>query len=349
MKADRGSRDVTILILENDPETARGLGRIFWEKGWDVAFSLNTKSFYRKMKIVSFDLVIVDLGIKELDFDSLCSAICGEAGGEELSFNTPPLLALVPEEIDFIPGKWLEHGLADYISGKPGNVSWDYYEIFARASYHLKFRKKEKELTENIRRLEESNKDKDNFYRILSHDLKAPFQGLVGLLEVLHGEYEELTEKEIRGYIRNIHDSTKRTYRLLENLLEWSGLQGGKLKWSPEEMELQTLVEDVISLFKIGARDKGIALDTDIPDGLIVFADRRLLSSVIRNLVYNGIKFTDRNGSVSVRARESVDYFEITVEDTGVGLHPDNINKLLRSGGADTTPGTAKETGSGLD
>ncbi|MBI9104120.1 MAG: hypothetical protein JEY99_17015 [Spirochaetales bacterium] len=343
MTTPEEKRDNRILVFDDKPSSLTGLGKTFWDAGWDIAFAMDFKSLQKKLKILSFDLILVNTEVAGFDADVLSEFLSSVHGVEQ-----PPVIAIIPVGKDFSPGEWLEKGLADYIRGKDGNESWDYMEIQARVANHLQFRKELLEYRNQIARLENSNKDKDNFYRILSHDLKAPFQGLVGLLEVLHGEYDTLEKEEVQEYIRNIHDSTKRTYRLLENLMEWSGVQGGQMKWTPDEMDFSLIVQDVLDMFTIGARDKGITISSEVEPGMTVFADRRMLSSVIRNFVYNGIKFTDKGGSIKVKAKESVDYYEISVDDTGVGIHPDNLRKLLRRGETDTTPGTAQESGSGL-
>ncbi len=336
-------KNTKILILDDNFTFQKKIGKLLWEEGYDLSFTDREDIFLKRLKILSFDIILINTGTEEIDYNNLCKKLC--LGVED----EIPVIALIPPCSDFSPAYWLEKGLTDYLRGTGDSKNpWDNWEILAKVGNHIRFQKHSLVLKQRIVELEKSNLDKDNFYRILSHDLKAPFQGLVGLLEILHGEYYTLSKEEVQDYIRSIHDSTKRTYRLLENLLEWSGLQGGQLIWTPEETDLRFLVEDTIGFFKIGARDKKISLSCDVKPDSIVFTDRRMISSVIRNLVYNGLKFTDMGGEVVVRVKESVDYFEISVDDTGVGVHPDNLNRMLRSGDPESTPGTAQESGSGL-
>ena len=328
-----------ILLLDNQPESLRFLGRSLWEGGYDLSFVSSPDMMRKRLRILSFDLILVNAG----SFSGFLPDIL-EGSRVSGSRQPAPVIALVPEgHIPLVEG-WLDLGLSDYLPlpvTAPGI-------LLNRIATHLRIRQEMDGLEFRIRELEKSNRNKDRFYSILSHDLKAPFQGLVGLLELLHGEYESLTPREVREYIRNIHDSTKRTYRLLENLLEWSGFQAGQLPWTPQEINLKLLLEDTMGLFSIGARDKGISMSCQVDPEIRVFADLRMLASVIRNLIYNGIKYTDRGGSITVRVRESVEYYEIVVEDTGVGIEPERLQVILREGEMLSTPGTAQESGSGL-
>jgi len=330
---------VRILLMDSHPESLHFLGKSLWDGGYDLSFVSSPDLLRKRLRILSFDLILVNAGAFSDSLPEILEAI-------RTSGNRPPVpvIALVPEnQISRVEG-WLGLGLSDYLPlpvPAPGI-------LLSRIATHLRIRQEMDGLEFRIRELEKSNRNKDRFYSILSHDLKAPFQGLVGLLELLHGEYETLTPREVREYIRNIHDSTKRTYRLLENLLEWSGLQAGQLPWTPQEINLKLLLEDTMGLFAIGARDKGISLSCQVDPEIRVFADLRMLASVIRNLIYNGIKYTDQGGAITVKVRESVEYYEIVVEDTGVGIEPERLQLILREGEMLSTPGTAQESGSGL-
>ncbi len=327
-----------IIIMDPGGDHLSRLARIFWEDGYDLSLVRDESLFWKRMKIVSFDAVIVLTGPGFSEAESFCRRFKEEYGGQGIS-----LILLLSSPVSYSPGLYLQWGASDYL-----RPPWDKEELLVITKMNIKEREQIHFLMERNYVLEKANQEKDRFFSILSHDLKAPFQGLVGLLEILYGEFDDLKVEEIKGYIRNIHDSTKRTFRVLENLLDWSGFQAGRLRWSPQDLDLRILAEDTVSLFPFCSRDKGVTLVNRVPDNFLVFADQRMIESVMRNLVYNGIKFSHPGGEVIISARESVDYYEVSVDDQGVGISRETLSRIFSRGLTESSPGTAQETGTGM-
>lgn len=208
-------------------------------------------------------------------------------------------------------------------------------------------KKAEEALKKNEAKLKELNESKDKFFSIISHDLKSPFTSLVGFSEFLVQELDELSEQEIKEFASSIHHSATGVLRLLENLLQWSRFQRGKIDFKPELLKLKTLVDEIFDLYKITAKDKDIELINAVNEYLEIFADRNMMDTVIRNLTANAIKFTKPGGKVSIYS-ELLDKVKIIVEDTGVGISKENLQKLFKLDTHHTTAGTKNEQGTGL-
>ena len=138
------------------------------------------------------------------------------------------------------------------------------------------------------------------------------------------------------------------TLRLLENLLEWANSQRGKVSFNPGQIKLDELLDEEISILTDMAKEKNIALKSSVTSNLIVFADRNMIRTILRNLISNAIKFTHRDGQVDVKASSSNNEVEVEVSDSGIGMTQEIISKLFRIDANLSTPGTENEKGTGL-
>lgn len=203
-------------------------------------------------------------------------------------------------------------------------------------------------LTASENELRELNMSKDKFFSILAHDLKSPYQGLMGISKILSDEIGTLSEEDIRVLGGEMYRTVKNQYRLLENLLEWSRLQIGKEEYNPEEIELNLLVNSVFSLLSYNADKKNIDLKNCINPRKQVFADLHMLRSILVNLISNAVKFTDSKGEVTVTCDKVNGFDRITVRDTGVGISSEDMAKIFRIDSHHSTRGTENEEGTGL-
>jgi PAS domain S-box-containing protein len=209
-------------------------------------------------------------------------------------------------------------------------------------------RKAEKSLRESEMQLRELNATKDKFFSIIAHDLKSPFNAIVGFSELLVEQVKEKDYEGIEEYAGYIHTSSLRAMSLLSNLLEWSRTQIGRMNYSPERIELQAIVNETIELLTDSAKQKGIAISNKIPVKLIVFADKTMIGTILRNLVSNAIKFTNTGGYVNLTAKQVDNELLVSVSDNGVGIRKEAIPNLFLIEESKSTSGTEKETGTGL-
>jgi signal transduction histidine kinase len=206
----------------------------------------------------------------------------------------------------------------------------------------------EDQLKESEIRLRELNATKDKFFSIIGHDLKNPFNAIIGFSNILLDQVKEKDYEGIEEYAEIIHKSSLRAMSLLADLLEWSQLQTGKLIFSPTTFDLAKLIDEVSDLANDAALHKNILILNDLPAQVIVFADKSMIGSVLRNLVSNAVKFSNVNGRINISVNKTPTEFIVAIQDNGVGIKEESIGKLFRIEEAYSTPGTLKETGTGL-
>jgi len=196
--------------------------------------------------------------------------------------------------------------------------------------------------------LKELNATKDKFFSIIAHDLKNPFQSLLGFSETLYNDRESLTEDQINEYTRLLYESSQNLYNLLGNLLQWAKSQLGSINLSPIKMNLHDSIDDVLSLFKISAEKKNIQIENEVEEKYNVLADKHVVSTVLRNLISNAIKFTNKGGKISISAKQEDHKVRISVKDNGKGISSEDLEKLFRIDETYSTRGTENESGTGL-
>lgn len=200
--------------------------------------------------------------------------------------------------------------------------------------------------------LAESNATKDKFFSIVAHDMKDPFNALLGLSDLLLKNYNDFTEKERQEFVKNINDSSAKTYKMVNNLLTWSRSQLGQIQFTPTRFFVNELIDEIVEVSALTAKQKDIQISKEIEDGLETVADRNMLEVVLRNLVSNAIKFTPRGGEVTVKARSVIkdqsESLEVIVVDNGVGIEKEYQSQLFGLSTNISTTGTENETGTGL-
>jgi signal transduction histidine kinase/ligand-binding sensor domain-containing protein len=191
------------------------------------------------------------------------------------------------------------------------------------------------------------NSTKDRFFSIIAHDLRNPFHVVKGFAELLLND-EKYPPEKVRKFIQLIYTSAISASNLLENLLQWSCSQTGRISFEPVNINLSIIVNETISLLVGDAHHKNIKLQSLINQNIQVFADENMLKTICRNLISNAVKFTPENGRITISSVLIDAKVEITVTDTGVGIPPDTMSQLFRVDTTITTKGTANETGTGL-
>ena len=200
--------------------------------------------------------------------------------------------------------------------------------------------------TENS--LKELIATKDKLFSIVAHDLRSPFNSIIGFSELLKENSNDILLEDSEQYIKIINSAAKNTLILLDNLLNWAKSQTGQLSFNPEKILFSEVAQEIITLSKSIAKSKNIALECSCTDNLEIFVDVNMLNTVLRNLISNAIKFTNVGGHIKVSAALKQDHVEITISDNGIGIPKEKCNELFSIASNTTTPGTADENGSGL-
>jgi signal transduction histidine kinase len=192
------------------------------------------------------------------------------------------------------------------------------------------------------------NKQKDKFFSIIAHDLRGPFNGFLGLTELLAKDIDSMDKEEIQFAAENMRSSATNLNRLLENLLEWSRMEQGLIPFDPKENQLLPVVSECVSTLKDAANNKEIKIQTLIDEKTTVFADDHISQAVIRNILSNAVKFTPKGGSIVIQGKEDDKNTTITIKDSGIGMDPKMVGNLFQLDVKTNRKGTDDEPSSGL-
>jgi two-component system sensor histidine kinase/response regulator len=327
-----------VLVVDDNPQNLKVLGNTLRENGLRVAFAKNGAGALALAKKNPPDLILLDVMMPEMDGFEVCKRLKQEAATKEI-----PVIFLTAktEKEDIIEG--LEVGAVDYII-KPFNIK----ELMARVQTHLELKAARDTILLQKEELKQANAAKDKFFSIISHDLGNLFNTLIGFASLLSAQNEQLSAVQKEDFVQRMLQVSKKGYSLLNNLLEWSRSQTGRIAFEPATFNLKEIVVENLELLSSNAKAKSIELSSSISDTITVFADQNMLNTAIRNLLSNALKFTPANGRVEISAKKTDTAIEISISDTGVGISPQDIEKLFRIDMSHTTSGTNDEKGTGL-
>lgn len=197
-------------------------------------------------------------------------------------------------------------------------------------------------------KLQEILSQKDKFFSIISHDLRSPFNSILGYSDYLMSDLDSLSPDEIRQFAESINISSRRLLKLVDNLLQWSLLETGQMEYFPVRTDLHELIDNNFFLLKGNALKKEVEFRNLVPPGTLVMADQNTINSVIQNLLTNAIKFSHQKGIIEVSAQKRSVEIVIAVRDYGRGMDQEELSKLFRIDIRHSSPGTSKESGTGL-
>lgn len=234
-----------------------------------------------------------------------------------------------------------------------GGVVYSRYKLKKKAESDL--RKKNillenhiRKLTESESRLQELNATREKLFRVISHDIKNPLGSYVSLMNILGENYPVMAGEEKGEFIENAGKSARITLNLLETLSQWSELQSSRSKPEQVRVDLCKLTSDSLETVKLDAEKKKITLSNELESGTYIEAEEQLLSSVLRNLLTNAVKFTQENGKVLVSLDRGKDEWVISVSDNGIGMNEEDVGKLFRADTNYAAIGRSPEKGTGL-
>ncbi len=334
-----------VFIVDDNQKVRRVLRRHLKKKEYDIYEAENGTMALTEIEKIRPDLILLDVMMPDMDGFEVCKRL-----KQNPAISNIPIIFLTAksEEDDIIAG--LELGAVDYIT-KP----FSHKELMTRVNTHIELKTardtillQREELKRANEELKKSNATKNKFFSIISHDLGNFFHALIGLSSMLTEEHDSLSVEKKEKVFEIILKSSEKGYRLLQNLLQWSQAQTGKITSKPTKFGLKTFIADNFELSSTQAKAKNITLVSSISDTTTVFTDKNMLDTVIRNLISNAIKFTPVNGKVELLSEEKDSEVEISISDTGVGISPQDIEKLFRVDINHSTIGTGEEKGTGL-
>lgn len=320
-----------ILIVDDLPKNIQIVATTLQEAGYNVTYAQNGKKAIDLCKKNYFNLILLDIMMPEMDGIEVCLHLKSDENYKDI----PIIFLTAKTDLDSIE-KAFKAGGVDYIS-KPFKGS----ELLSRVKTHITLQQQQHEL-------KQLNTTKDKFFSIIAHDLKSPFSGLLGFTELLLEENKQTDPETLHHYYQLMHQAAKQGYDLLNNLLEWARTQQGSIKYIPKNYNLFEVSKGNIILFQNIASTKKIKITQDIQKDINIFADINMLKTIFRNLLSNAIKFTNIDGEISVTAKVENKNAVISIQDNGVGMSNDTLNKLFKIENNISHKGTNDESGTGL-
>ncbi len=333
--------DYTILIIDDNPTNLGVLSDYLLDYGFDIMIAQDGQSGLDKTSHVQPDLILLDVMMPGIDGFETCLRLKANPITRHIPVIFMTALHSIEDKI-----KGFEVGAVDYVT-KP----LQHEEALARITTHLRLQNLTRELQQANQTLYELNATKDKLFSIVAHDLRGPFGPIKGFARLLYLDAKTAPRAHIEEMAESIHRSAKVVYNLLDNLLYWARMQRGRMAHNPINLELGKVVKQTTNLLAETAQGKDIHLHSIVEEGLIVEADEQMLDIVIRNLTSNALKFTPAGGEVTISVKPSNSTptcVEISVSDTGLGISPEDMNKLFKLDTHYTTQGTDQEKGTGL-
>jgi len=301
-----------------------------------------SRSFYKLFKVTSEETIgtlIYDLGNHQWNIPKL-RELLETILPEQTTFDNYEVehdFAIIGKRIMLLNARQIERTL-----GKERILLLAIEDITERKQAELIIQQQNNQL-------KELNATKDKFFSIIAHDLRSPFQGFIGLTEMMVEDISSFSVAELSRSLQRMNSTAKDLYKLLSNLLDWALMQKGTISFHPREITLSEIVARNIEIIIKRGEQKGIKLINNVAPNQTVYADEAMLNTILRNLLSNAVKFTTRGGEVIVNAKETENNrVEISLRDTGTGMSTDLINKLFKIGEEIGRMGTEGEVSTGL-
>jgi len=331
-----------ILIVDDKPENLYALRKILGQLAVQV---IEADSGFTAMGLAlknDFCVAIVDVQMPEMDGYELVEFL----RSDPYTRNLPVIFVSAIFSDEYHHQKGYEAGAVDFMS-KPFNPEI----LLSKIRIFMELYRQRLALQNANEQLAAMNTAKDKFFSIVAHDLRAPFNPLIGMSRYFAEVTDGTPYDDIRTRGKTIYQATASIYDLLENLLQWSRLQRGRMEYAPVCLDMSDIVAVNAQLLASVAANKKITVTSALPPTLKILADQNMVDTITRNLISNALKFTPIGGQVTISAQlaeNTPGWVEITVRDTGVGITPDNQARLFKLEVHHSTPGTSAETGTGL-
>lgn len=320
-----------ILVVDDQPNNLKVIASVL-STDYTLSIANNGTNALKVLEKLTPDLILLDVMMPDLNGFEVCKII---KDNPAIS-NIPIIFLTAKTDInDMVKG--LECGAVDYIT-KPFNPT----EVRVRVKNHIKFHQANKQL-------DLSNKQKDKFFSIISHDLRSPFTGIMGLSYMISDKIKKGEFAGIDEYSQLILKASEDYLDLLNNLLNWARAQTDRLEVSPTKIDLKPLLEEVLSIYRENSKQKDISLALSINSDHYLYADIDMVRTILRNLLSNAIKFTHPGGNVFVSCKSNdKSSVIISIIDSGIGMSKEILDGLFEIDRNVNRPGTQGESSSGL-
>lgn len=323
--------EATILVIDDSPTNLRLLLETLQAAGYRTLIAPTGERALRQMKLVRPDLILLDVMMPGIDGFETCRRIKESPQTRDIPVIFITALAKASEKV-----RGFEMGGVDYIT-KPFQQD----EVLSRVRTHLTLRRQQAAL-------EAANATKDRFFSIVAHDMRGAFNSLFAYADIMAEQVAQTGPDAVRKTSDKLSECVENAYRLLQNLLNWARIQRGQMEFQPRQLNLHDLLADVLTLTGGHLEKKRITVENRIPPDTAAWGDEQMLHTVFRNLVTNALKFTPMDGRITIRAESDGDRRRILVEDTGVGIAGEHLDRLFLIDVKHQEAGTEGEPGTGL-
>jgi len=336
---------IQILIVDDTQANVTLLKHVLPGEGYGIITANSGAEALSKAKDHIPDLILLDIMMPEMNGYEVCKKLKDIDTTSEIPVI---FLSALTDTYDKVKG--FKVGGVDYIT-KPFKRE----EILARIGLHIRLKQYQQEKEERIKvlrdrelELSKLNREKDELMRIVSHDIKNPLTGIIGVVNILKEE-EDVDESERKHMLNMIEQSGNELLDLVTEILDKNMVRREDQMLETEQTDLITILKEVISINAPNAKLKriDIYLKTDLKE-CILDLDIRKIKQVFNNLVSNALKFTPSKGEVSLQIIEKENCVECRVADTGIGIPEDIVDKLFEDQDLESTLGTSGEVGTGL-
>lgn len=326
-----GNTNKQILVVDDNLQNLQMTTRILQDEGYKVSLALDGPIALEQLEFNLPDLILLDIMMPEMDGLEVCRILKKKPALKEI-----PVIFLTAKTQSEDLKDGFNAGGVDYIT-KPFRKE----ELLVRVKNHI-------ELADSRNRIFELYQTKAKLYSIISHDLRSPFAAITQVINAIHEGYLDTDSPEFLEIFSDLEKTTQATSALLENLLNWSSFQSGSLPFSPIMIDLVKLIYECIQLLERSATNKKINFNLDLPNSIQCYCDEVSMHTVLRNLISNAIKFTREGGTISIHVSGHEQTTKIIIEDTGLGIEEDVIEKIFTKNEHYTSKGTSEEMGTGL-
>ena len=330
-------KNIKIVLAEDDFLVSEETSRILKELGFNVlGIAPNGEKAVEMAQKLKPDVMIMDIQMPKMN---------GLDAALKIQQTSPTAVVLLTahDSIEYVH-EASDNGVGAYLTKPPDPKELE------RAIYIALSRFNDlQELMKLNEELKKTNFVKDRLFSIIAHDLKNPFQALMGLSEIIIEDIETLNHDEIKETLGSILEVSQGAYKLFENLLNWSRLLTKKIEPDFELWKIDEALNRIIDLCYITAKNKGVSIELNLPPNPVeVFADKNMIETAVRNLVNNAVKFTNKDGKIIVSVEDKDSGIIISVEDTGVGIDEKRLSHLLDGMINESTYDTSNQKSTGL-
>lgn len=333
------TRPNEILIVDDVDKNLQLLGNSLHKEGYDVLFASSGEEALQTVAEGLPDLILLDVMMPGMSGFEVCEKLRRDPRTAEVPVI---FVTALSEPSDIVDG--FRAGGQDYIT-KPVKTA----EMLVRVKTHLELQRVRRELRESNHDLQAHIDHQRHTFSILSHDLRSPISTVGVLIEEIATALKADEDKSLlEEMVEDARQSIVNLNNLMEDVLAWSRIQMDAIRFEPQDFVIEDAVDNVLAHHAPQAERKGLHFKKDLSADLVVYADINMVTTVLRNLVSNSIKFTPRGGKIIIQASKLAQGWEVAVEDTGIGMEESVIEKLFKYKEISSAQGTEEERGSGL-